>query len=161
VNDAAALWVKADRLCKGKDLASAVPLTGNNYMLLRLERRDVYEDWDSIASIQEPYDDAIDLLPSLAAADGEAAQKVILQEADKRFAAALRAAQRAKELTKVVGKNQAVATLKQRYAEAKKNAIPGARADDFVRKLSAVMARPVLSVEEAALLGEIPDEHMP
>jgi hypothetical protein len=55
-------WVKNGSLHYGADLASATPLTGVDYMVLRLETLPQRDDWDGLAVIAEPWQRAIDAL---------------------------------------------------------------------------------------------------
>ena len=54
--DTRKFWIHNGRLAYGDAAQTAKPLRGYNYMLFRLERRDERDDWDSLQTIQEPYD---------------------------------------------------------------------------------------------------------
>jgi hypothetical protein len=56
------LWVKDGALEAGTDANSARPLTGADYILLRLEIRRERDDWDSLASISDPFSKAFEAL---------------------------------------------------------------------------------------------------
>jgi hypothetical protein len=56
------LWAKESMLCYGPDSKSAQPLTGVDYMLLRLETRKERDDWDALTSISEPFNMAMHAL---------------------------------------------------------------------------------------------------
>ena len=53
------LWVKESMLLYGPDSTSAKPLTGVDYMLLRIETRKERDDWEALTSIKEPFDKAM------------------------------------------------------------------------------------------------------
>lgn len=53
------LYVKADQLCRGDDLASARPLTGIDYMLYKVEVRDEKDEFEALTSITGPFHDAL------------------------------------------------------------------------------------------------------
>ena len=71
-------WVRDGGLLFGRDIASANQITGVDYMLLRLETLPQRDDWDGLASINEPWTKAIESLSqvdasgNLRVADAEA-----------------------------------------------------------------------------------------
>jgi hypothetical protein len=73
------LFVKNGQLYKGTSLANAQGLTGQNYILFRVESRTERDDWEGLTSIAEP---------RLAALKALAAQKKDEAEAQKRSAIA-------------------------------------------------------------------------
>ena len=76
-------------------------------------------------------------------------------EAEKRCFATRLAAIRAPELTKIVGRNQVLAALDQRWAEAKEQmGVEGALPVDFPSPLKNVMRNPI-SVQDATYSGKI------
>ncbi len=56
------LWIKDAALLVGEEANNARPLTGYDYMLLRLEVRRDRDDWDSLTSIADPFDKAFEAL---------------------------------------------------------------------------------------------------
>jgi hypothetical protein len=56
------LIVINDELHYGSDLKSAVPFTSHDHMLIRVELFDNRDDWESLASIQEPFQQALTAL---------------------------------------------------------------------------------------------------
>ncbi len=102
------LWVDNGRLKHGDTSASAKPLTGLNYMLFRLERRDERDDWDSLKAIQDPYDKAIEML-----------RVGNTEQADAYIRSAKAAAFLANELTRNVDQRRVVLQIQKSYEEAK------------------------------------------
>jgi hypothetical protein len=90
-------------------------------------------------------------------ADDEEMKTKIRSEAEKRYGAARLAAIRAPELTNVVGRNQALIGLEQRWTEAKKQMGQGAFQGDFPRTLKAAMRNPI-SIETALEMGELDEQ---
>ncbi len=121
---------------KGKEM------TGRNYMLIRVERRDERDDFDSLSSIREPYQQAIDLLT-----DGE------LQPAKKALRKAIGAALKSSDLTEA-DRRRVIDVLKARYANAEEQIGSGAFAEEQNRSLGALVAG-AMKPEEAAALGKI------
>ncbi len=60
--DTEALMVVNDELRLGPDLESAKPLTSHDHMLFRVELFDKRDDWESLTSIQEPFQEALNAL---------------------------------------------------------------------------------------------------
>jgi hypothetical protein len=77
-------WVKDGSLLFGRDVASAIQITGVDYMLLRLETLPQRDDWDSLASINDPWKKAIE---SLSQVDSAGNPRVADAEAFVRTAA--------------------------------------------------------------------------
>jgi hypothetical protein len=150
------LFVRNSQLYRGDK-----PMTGYHYMLFRLDVSDKRDDWDSLSSISDPYKQAIDMLESATKMDDPETRGKLRAEAEKRFAAARFAAFRAPELTAVVGKNQVLEELDQRWKEAKKQLVgEGAFREDFPRSLSDIMRRPRLSAADALERGEPREEDL-
>lgn len=59
---AAQLWVREGMVLFGPDAARARPLTGVDYMLLRLETTRDRNEWEGLASISGPYKEAVKAL---------------------------------------------------------------------------------------------------
>jgi hypothetical protein len=143
------LFVRGSRLYRGAD-----ELTGYHYMLFRVDTTDSRDDWDALSSISEPYAQAVEMLQSLVGQDDEEIKKKLKAEAEKRFGAARLAAIRAPELTNVVGRNQVLTSLDQRWAEAKKQiGVQNALPTNFPATLKAAMRNPI-SVQAALDMGE-------
>jgi hypothetical protein len=101
------LFVVDDELRYGNTIETSTPLTGYDYMLFRLERRDERDDWDSLTSIQKPYERAIEML--------EAGN---MEQAEAFIRAAKAAAFTAKELTAKVDRRRVIDQLEKAYQEA-------------------------------------------
>jgi hypothetical protein len=56
------LWVKESMLLYGPDSNRAQPLTGVDYMLLRIETRKERDDWNALTSISDPFNKAMNAL---------------------------------------------------------------------------------------------------
>jgi hypothetical protein len=136
------------------------PLTGYNYLVFRIDTPAERDDWESLSSIEEPYQAAVEMLQSALTNPDPELSKNMLVEADRRLGAAKLAAFRAKELTKVVGRNQVIAALHDRYADAKKKLAPGAAEQpEIPRTLTQVMASRI-SVEDARRRGEMSEQDL-
>jgi hypothetical protein len=146
------LWVDQDQVLRGTSWETAQPLGGYHYMLLRIDTTEVRDDWDMLSVIAEPFDQAVGFLQTALGSSDETAQK-LRDEAEKRFAAALAAAYRSNDLTKVVGRNQALDGLRKKFADAKQQFGAGAFREDFSTRLSDAVDR-AMSPAEAAALGE-------
>lgn len=59
------LWIKESKLLYGASLVVAQELSGVDYMLLRIETRRYRDDWDSLSSINDPFNKAIEALRKL------------------------------------------------------------------------------------------------
>jgi hypothetical protein len=130
-------------------------LTGYNYMVLRIDTPADRNDWDSLSAIEEPYLAAIEQLQAALLEPDPDKQKTLMTEADRRLGAAKLAAFRAKELTKVVGRNQAIKGLQDGYNRAKEQlGGAGGAPAEFPRNLTGVLAARI-SVEEARRIGEM------
>ncbi len=135
------LWVVEDRLHQGASAEASRYLTGRHYMLLRIEARSERDDWDSITSIQKPFELAIDML-----------ELENLEQADAYRKAAIAAALKAAELTKV-DRRRVIQQIKTQYRQAREDFQPGAFAD-VDRSLSSLMAG-AMSVAEARAEPEL------
>lgn len=150
------LFVRNSQLYRG-----AEQLTGYHYMLFRMDVSDKRDDWDSLASIMDPYNQAIDMLENASKVDDADAAGKLRAEAEKRYGAARFAAFRAPELTSIVGKNQVLEELKHRWEEAKRQLVgEGAFREDLPRTLSMMMRKPRLSVAAAIERGEPREEDL-
>ncbi|WP_437513967.1 hypothetical protein [Sorangium sp. So ce1099] len=98
------LWVVDDQLCVG-DAKDRVPLTGFDYILLRLELFTERDDWDQLTSIAEPYAAMLDAL-------GEENKG----KAESSLRQAIVAALKAPELTQA-DRRRIPEALKKRYVE--------------------------------------------
>jgi hypothetical protein len=131
------LWVVSDRLQYGDTAAASKPLTGFNYILVRIEHRETRDDWDSLSSIHTPYQNALNAL-----------QTGNVDQAQVHLKSAIAAALAAPELTKKVDRRRVVEALRARFEEDKQNLGAGA----FTRRdtsLGALM-RDASDVKEAA-----------
>jgi hypothetical protein len=136
-------YVVEDRLQYGDTIESSTHLTGRNYMLFRIEARDTRDDWDSLATIQEPYERAIEML-----------KLNNVPEADTFLRTAIANALTCPELTKLVDRRRVVEQLKARYKEAKQDfGVQGAFAA-YDKSLTALMDN-AMSVKEASGKPEI------
>ncbi|HEX5270987.1 MAG TPA: hypothetical protein VFW33_10885 [Gemmataceae bacterium] len=137
--DSAKFWVKESRLRYGDTLAASRLLTGVHYMLFRVEKRDSRDDWDSLSAIQQPFQEAIDLLKAATRAKTPQLRAEMVDEAEHLVAAAKLATYQAKELAKEGGPRQVISGLEKRFADAKKRLGQGAFEADFSGKLSEAM----------------------
>ena len=139
------LWVVDGRLRYGTS-KDAKPLTGFNYMLFRLERRDERDDWDSLTAIRDPYNKAIEML-----------QAGNTEQADAFIRAAKAAAFLAPELTRNVDQRRVVKQIQQRYEEAKDDLGAGAfRAAET--SFSDVMQGAISAAEAKAMGSLLPED---
>jgi hypothetical protein len=120
-------------------------MTGRNYLLLRIERLDERDDFDSLSIISEPYQQAIDFLT-----EGE------LEAAKKSLKKAIGAALKSRDLTES-DRRRVIDKLKERYANAAQQIGSNAFAEPHNRTLSSLMAD-AISPEEAAALGKITEQ---
>ena len=153
------LFVKNDKLCRGANIASAQPMTGRDYMLLRIDAMSQRDDWEDLTSIKEPFMQAIEMLNAALNEPEPDKQKGMVEEAQRRLGAAKLAAYRSKDLTKVVGRRQVVGALQQRFTEAKKMFGSGAAAPLEEFSLSSVMAH-AMAPDEARALGELDEAEL-
>ncbi len=56
------LWVVDGQLRQGNSLDDNQPFSGYTYMLLKIESQEGRDDWESLSSIQQPFNNAIDAL---------------------------------------------------------------------------------------------------
>jgi hypothetical protein len=139
-------WIQNGRLLKGESASQAKPLRGINYMLFRLERSDERDDWDSLTTIQEPYNKAIEML-----------RVGNTDQADAYIRAAKAAAFLSNELTRNVDQRRVVVQIQKRYEEAKEQLGLGAFALSEDTNLKDVMIG-AMSIAEAKALGSLPPE---
>ena len=137
----------ADLSVTGKQLhLRGKPMSGRNYMLLRIERVDARDDFDSLSAIHEPYQQAIDLLTN-----GD------LPPAQKALKKAIGAALKSSDLTDP-DRRRVIDALKKRYAEAEQLLGAGALTEESTQSLSDLVRRQAIPVLEAAALGPISTE---
>lgn len=115
------LWVKDSRLLYGSDLASAVAVTGVDYMLLRIETRRHRDDWDALNNINEPFTKAINALNQV-----DANGNIDVATADAYIRTAVVAALNSPDLA-ARDRTQVARAIRDRYAEYKA-AVVGERA---------------------------------
>jgi hypothetical protein len=153
------LFVKNDTLCRGANLASAKPIQGRDYILLRIDAMSQRDDWEDLTSIKEPFMQAIEMLNAALNEPAPDKQKGMVEEAQRRLGAAKLAAYRSKDLTKVVGRRQVVDALQRKFSEAKQMFGSGAAAplEDF--SLSHAMAQ-AMPPAEAKALGELDESEL-
>jgi hypothetical protein len=113
------LVVRDDVLCSGPSRESAKPLSGYQYLLFRIESSAERDDWDSLASIRTPYEQSLEFLTDSTYERNPEKRQNLLTEADRRIAAAKLAALRARELTRLVGRNQVLDAIQRGYENAK------------------------------------------
>lgn len=107
------LWVKDSRLLYGADVATATPITGVDYMLLRIETRKHRDDWDALTTIQEPFSRAVNALNQL-----DANGNVDVANADAYIRSAVVAALNSPDLA-ARDRAQVARAIRDRYAEYK------------------------------------------
>jgi hypothetical protein len=152
------LWVKQDQLYRGASLEKCDPLTGFHFMLLRIDTTATLDNWEFIASIADPFNQAMDFLKSAVEADGDVRTSMLAQ-AEKRYASARAATFRARELTKVVGGNQLRDGLEKQWNKAKAELGAGAFGDGDLPTLNSAM-RLAMSPAEAAALGQQTEDEL-
>jgi hypothetical protein len=122
-------------------------LIGVNYLLFRIECRDARDDWDELASIRDPYREALKML-----------QTGHVPEAEAYLRQSITASLSAPELTKNVDRRRVVTQLKAQFAQDKVDLGQGAftRKDDRLSSLmmnamstQEAMGKPVLKEKEA------------
>jgi hypothetical protein len=122
-------------------------LTGVNYLLFRIECRDTRDDWDQLASIRDPYKEALKML-----------QTGHVPEAEGYLRQSITAALSAPELTKNVDRRRVVTQLKAQFAQDKADLGQGAftRKDDRLSSLmmnamstQEAISKPILNQKEA------------
>jgi len=133
------LWIVEDRLRYGASAASSAPFTGYAYMLFRIENREERDDWDSLTSIREPFDKAIEAL---------LAQEE--QRAESFLRTAITTALQSPDLTKADRRRVAKA-LKEEYNETQDLGLGAVPRE--LPNLEHAMQR-AISVDEALALGE-------
>jgi len=133
--------VHADQLWHGDD---RMPLTGFNYLLFRIERRDTRDDWDALTTIREPYAEAVKTL-----------QLGNVEQAEAHLRRAITAALNASELTKNVDRRLVVTQLKTRFEQDKKDLGAGAFRRRRAPTLKELMHDPIMTPVQAARKGEL------
>jgi hypothetical protein len=151
---ASELFVKGDRLHRGASLAASTPLTGFHYTLLRVDTVDERDDYHALASIDEPYQSAIQALNEAVLEFDEQKQKDKMLEAERLLGAAKIAAFKAKELTLKTGRRQVITALQKGFEEAKALLGPGAAEQAVPRTLSEAM-QGAMKPSEALLAGDV------
>jgi hypothetical protein len=132
------LWVIEDRLQYGNTAETSEPLTGYNYLLLRMERRDQRDDWDWMASIHGPYQSVLNAL-----------QTGSVEQAQVHLKSAIAAALAAPELTKKVDRRRVVEALRANF-EKDKDALMGAGAFARVNRSLQHLMEDAIDPKEAA-----------
>lgn len=153
------LFVKNDKLCQGADMAAAQPMEGWDYMLFRIDAFSERDDWEDLTAIKEPFMQAIEMLNAALNEPDPDKQKGMVEEAQRRLGAAKMAAFRSKDLTKIVGRRQAVDALQRRFDEAKQMFGSGAAAPLEEFSLSRAMAN-AMPPTEAKALGEMDESEL-
>ena len=133
------LWIVEDRLRYGAGAASSTPFTGYTYMLFRIENREERDDWNSLTSIREPFDKAIEALLA-----GEE------QRAESFLRTAITMALQSPDLTKADRRRVAQA-LKEEYNETQDLGLGAVPRE--LPNIKHAMQR-ATSVDEALALGE-------
>jgi len=141
------LWVIEDRLQYGDTAETSQALTGYNYLLLRIERRENRDDWDRMASISGPYQNVLNAL-----------QAGNVDQAQVHLKTAIAAVLAAPELTKKVDRRRVVEELRAKFEEDKKSMGAGAfaRSNTSLQSLmnnavdaKQVAGKPVITSKEA------------
>jgi len=141
--DTRKLFVVDDHLQYGDTLDASVPLAKRNYMLLRLAARDARDDWESLASIQDPYRKAIEMLKVNQSDQAQAYLRT-----------AIATALTAPELTALVDRRRVIEQLKSRYEEARTQLGVGGAFAAFDDSLASLMEN-ASPVGDARLKPEI------
>ena len=157
--DPAQLWVTRDRPFYGASKDNAPPLAGCDYMLFRIEATDHRDDWESLTTIQQPYQESLQLLQQAAYEADPDLQKRLIASAEQRLQSAKIAAIRAPELTRVGGRNQVIDGLLRAFQQAKAALGQGAAETPLPTTLSAAVRR-AMPVGQAISLGEVPDTEL-
>jgi hypothetical protein len=128
------LWVVDDELHRGKSLeeARAVPFEESDYMLFRVELFDKRDDWESLTSIQEPFQNALEALQN------QSSRK----QAPQHMRAALLEATQSPDLTSV-DKRRVVERLIETYREMEVNLELSGAVGEEVPTLKRVMRAPM------------------
>jgi hypothetical protein len=131
--DRQSLWVSGDQLCIGENKFpnSNPPLTGFDYMLIRVELLEKRDDWEQLTSIAQPLAAAFKSLSQpIPTAESQALQQV---------RQALVAAYEAPELT-VADRVQVIEKIKTRFKEAKDKLAFSGAFDGEATSLEDIMA---------------------
>jgi hypothetical protein len=105
--DPGTLWVADDRLRQGPSASQSTLLTGYAYLLLRIQKETVRDDWEGLSAIMTPFSTAIEALGT-----GDT------DRADSYYRTAIAAAVSSRDLTQA-DRRRVAEVLKQRFAEAK------------------------------------------
>jgi hypothetical protein len=142
-------WVRNGNLHYGLDAEQATPLTGVDYMLLRLETVAQRDDWDGLTSINEPWTKAIE---SLSQTDASGQPRLADAETFVRVAAV--AALNSPDLT-VQDRMRVAKAIRDRYREYKaalglEEAAPGGTSFGPPEEVARMAARPPTLAEVAS-----------
>jgi hypothetical protein len=132
------LWVQGDRLRVGRSLEDNTPFTGYPYMLFRIEVRSERDDWEGLAAIVDPFNEAVE---ALGAGENERAETF--------FRKALATAAVSPDLT-AADRRRVTEALKERFDEIKG---AGLGAVDVDTTFGDVVRR-TMSVDDALAAGE-------
>ena len=137
--DPAELMVVNDELHQGSQLSDAKPFTSHDHMLFRVELFDKRDDWESLTSIQEPFQEALTALRDQS-------------QAAHHMRTALLRATLSPDLT-AVDKRRVVDRLIEKYEDAKRVLSFSGAVGDEIPTLKQVMKLP-MSVKMALGKGE-------
>jgi hypothetical protein len=135
--DPKTLWVAGDRLRQGRTMEESKPFGGYNYMLFRVQKETVRDDWEGLTSIIEPFNTAIDALR-----EGEQ------QRADSYYRTAIAAAISSLDLTQA-DRRRVAQVLKQRFDDAKNLGLGAVEAQGALQEEIAA-----IPLDEALAQGE-------
>lgn len=145
--DPGTLWVVNDRLRRGPSAAQSTPLTGYAYLLLRIQKETVRDDWEGLTAIMTPFGTAIE---SLGAGETE--------RADSYYRTAIAAAISSPDLTQA-DRRRVAEVLKQRFAEAKDLGLGGVTAwSSLTDDIAAIPVGEALAQGEPELAEFLPPE---
>jgi hypothetical protein len=105
--DPTTLWVVDDRLRQGDTIAESKPFTASAYMLFRIQKETVRDDWEGLTSIMEPFGEALRALGT-----GESVR------ADTLLRVAIAAAISSPDLTQADRRRVAM-VMRQRFGDAR------------------------------------------
>jgi hypothetical protein len=131
------LWVVGDRLRQGRTMEESEPFGGYPYMLFRVQKETVRDDWEGLTSIMEPFKTAVDALGT-----GEQ------ERADSFYRSAIAAAISSLDLTQA-DRRRVAQVLKQRFDEAKSLGLGAVETWGSIQKGIAA-----IPVDEALAQGE-------
>jgi hypothetical protein len=155
--DPSQLWIVRDRPFYGATAAAAKPLTGCHYLLFRIEAPTTRDDWESLTSIQQPFQQALLLLQQAAGEFDDDLRRRLMQLAERQRDAAKFAALRAPELTQIGGRNQVVDGILRSYEQASRVLGRGLAENETAapRTLGGAVRRG-MPAAQAIALGELP-----